>query len=164
VAEGRSRFTAEELDDLRERRVTQADLARARGVSRMTIVRWLRDEPNAPTSKRTAVKPFWPWEVIAIHQNSAPYNRSHDHLRRVLLNDPLDEERRKKLRVWYTDLQENREVLTYDPDAPPTPWRVKHGGFTYEPREPEDEDLIIRVPDPQWWTPERRAAWRLPEG
>ncbi|MEU6246438.1 hypothetical protein [Glycomyces sp. NPDC047010] len=163
MSEGKPRITAEELAALDAGTLNRKDLAKRKGVSVPTIGRWLKD-PAAPVASKTTIGPYWPWKVEKQHQNSQPYNKGFDHLRYVIEGpDSLPEKRLRELHLWYATVKENREVLAYRPDAPPTPWRVKHGGFEYLEREPEDEDLLIRVPDPEWWTEERRAAWRFPK-
>ncbi|THV39640.1 hypothetical protein FAB82_17375 [Glycomyces buryatensis] len=163
MVEQKPRITAEELAALDAGRITQADLARSKGVSRATISRWTRKTPGAPVPYRTQLAPFWPWKVTTSHQRAAAYMRAFDHLRVRISGAELDDERTSKLIAWYRAIRANGEVLAYDPDAPPTAWRVKHGGFEYLEREPADKDLLIRVPDPEWWTEERRAAWKLPK-
>jgi transcriptional regulator with XRE-family HTH domain len=164
VIEREPRFTAAELAALRAGEISQADLARAKGVNRATIGRWLAD-PEAPIPKTVYIQRYWPWEKVAReHLKSGGYERAHDHLSWVLLGE-VARTHKPKLLSWYRQIQADNVVLAYAPDAVTvSAWGPRPAGFHYVPRLLEDDDLIIRrnehtrdIGGDKWW------AWKLPK-
>lgn len=159
---GEDWITAEELADLRAGRLSQADLARAKNLTPMTVSRRLKKLQGAPVPVKNLIAPFLPWTVSAEHKNNYKYRTARDHLRVTIADDQLTDDRARDLRNMYAKLRGEDLVLVYNPRKQPNREGLT-GGFQYVPRRNTDEDLIIRVPDPEWWTDERKAAWRFPK-
>lgn len=72
----------------------------------------------------------------------------------------MSEYKLARLRSFYRKLREENLVVEFDPNIPPSPG-IKHGGFAYRDRTPEDGDLLIRVNEYTNLTDQGKIIWRF---
>lgn len=138
---------------------TQADIARAEGVSRQ-YVSHLAKKAGWENPFKTMAENI-PWDVKSEFGDNTIYKNVRRHgiwqtTRR------LSETDRNQLRSFLQRLELFNVVVDYDPSYPANPGYTNTPGFTYVPREPEDEDYIIRIKPGIRLTHIGRQIWKRP--
>ncbi len=125
-----------EADDLRHELAlgaTQADLARAYGVSRQAVSAMVQRERVAPP--RVSHKRWVPWTIAVEHSYHYLVERLHDLARREL-GQPLTDKATRQLDAWLVRMAQLDVVVDYN----------REDGFHLVRRRPEDGDGYIRKP------------------
>jgi hypothetical protein len=152
---------------------TQNQIAAHFGVTRQAVSQMMKRHgiTVAATPRQIALENY-PWET-GVEFNDAYENRlMRDHAEYMATGGKdMAEWKLERLRKFYERLQENDEVIEFDPTLPPIPspkvWefgqeRTQVGGFAWRKRQPSDGDLIIRVNRYTKLTDQGRMLWRYP--
>lgn len=152
-------ITVREIDDLKDKGLTQSEIARMHGVTR-AYISWIKHTYGGKLSPREEALQSWPWEVREPHTKCSPYQRLRDHAEYMVTDGKgMNEGKLSRLRAWYSTV--NSVVVEYGLDIPPTPG-IKSGGFRYVAREPSDGNLLIRVAGEDILTPEGKELFTRP--
>lgn len=138
---------------------TQAEIARAEGVSRQYISQ-LAKKAGWENPFKTMAENI-PWEVKPEFGDNTIYKNIRRHgiwqtTRRLSKADSAH------LRAFLKRLELFNSVVDYDPAYPANPGYTNTPGFTYVPREPGDEDYIIRIKPGIKLTHTGRQIWKIP--
>ncbi len=151
---------------IRNPQMSQADVARALGVSRAVVNYHLKHgSTEGYTDPATKAAARLPWDDVPgeVKRNSEPYRRLRDH---VLYMDTggagMAPERLRRLRQWYEMLADRNEVLEYSPGIEPH-HGSKYGHFAYRNRGRQDRDLILRINEYTKLSKAEKELWRLPD-
>jgi hypothetical protein len=150
---------------------TQNDVALHFGVKRQAVSQMMKRHGirRNPTPREVALE-HYPWET-GVAFNDAYENRCmRDHAELMATGGKgMSEWKLERLRKFYKLLQENDEVIEFDPSIPPPERREANfngprsvGGFAWRKRRPSDGDLIIRVNKHTKLTEQGRMLWRFP--
>lgn len=146
-------ISPQEIDRLRQKIdpdtgdfYTQAKIADMVNTTRQNISYIKHSVSSSMKTPREMTKESYPWDVGSKFARCAPNYRIRDHLEYlVTTGDGMSEDKLRRLWHFYKRLEDNDEVVEFDPSIPPTPGVSKVGGFAYRPRKNSDGDLIIRI-------------------
>lgn len=151
------------IDRLKNRGMTQSEIARMYGVTRQYIS-WIKYYHGGAFTPREDVLKHFPFVVSADHTQVSMYKRLRDHGEYVATGGVgMSEDKLSRLRGFYKKLREDDVVVEYDPTIPPAPGVSNRGGWAFRKREPSDENLLIRVNEYTDLTETGRRIWRLPQ-
>lgn len=142
---------------------TQADIARKYNVSSQYIS-WIKRQYGGVTkTPRERARELWPFNVPREFQLASPSRRLRDHLLFIVTGgEGVVNKDLVLLRGFYRKLRDEKAVVEFDPEIPPSDG-IFTGGWAYRCREEYDEDLMIRVN--QYCAPlddVARKIWRIP--
>ncbi|WP_280350388.1 XRE family transcriptional regulator [Nocardia abscessus] len=127
------------------------------------FVSWVRYTYGGKRAPKDLVLDHFPWRVKKQFIQTSPYRLMRLHGEWVATDgEGMPEYKLKRLRSWYKMLREKNVVLEYNPEFPIVPKVSNKGGFKYQPRLPDDEDLLIRDNEHTTLTEEGLTIWRLP--
>ena len=150
------------VEALKNKGMTQSDIARAYGVTRQ-YVSWIKKRYGGRMTPREMVLAEFPWKVNAVQLQASPYRRLRDHGEYMATGGVgMADEKLRRLRSFYKKLRDENLVVEFDPEIPPETGVSKHGGFAYRTRTDEDGDLLIRVNQHTVLTDRGRMIWRFP--
>lgn len=156
-------LTPATIEEMKRKGFNQSQIAEYFGVTR-SYVSWVKHNKSGNFSQtaRERVMSQFPWEVGARFHDASPNKRMRDHAEYMAtMGEGMSEDKLQRLLWFYRYLEENRLVVEFDPDIPPSDG-IKTGGFAYRPRQNSDGDLIIRLNDYTRMTAEGRKLWRFP--
>lgn len=150
------------VEDLKSKGFSQSEIAEMFGVTRQ-YVSWIKHTYGGRLTPREEVLKHFPFDVPALLSQTSPYRRLRDHGEFVATQGKgMSEDKRQRLRAFYTHLREENVVLEYDPTIPPIPGVSNKGGWAFRGRVPDDGDLLVRVNQYTRLTEEGRMIWRFP--
>jgi hypothetical protein len=156
------KLTLAVIESLKNKGLTQSDIARLFGVTRQAVS-WHKRHYGGLLTPREAVLQHFPWSVPEAMGQSSPYRRLRDHGEYFATQGVgMDDDKLARLRRFYKKLLDENLVVEFDPDLAPTPGIAGTGGFAFRQRRKRDKDLLIRVNIHTHLTKEGRKIWRLP--
>ncbi|MFB9926307.1 winged helix-turn-helix transcriptional regulator [Amycolatopsis halotolerans] len=161
----RSDLTREIIVELlKQPGIKQADIARMYNVSPAAVSQKLKKPgPPAPTKGAYKLTETVPWSVDRQYRVSPFYRKLLNHLEYMENGEKdLTRDKRKRLSLFYRELEEYSVVVEFDPSIPPGPGNAG-GGWRYVPRTEADGDLIIRVNEHTEMTPRDYTLWKMPK-
>ena len=164
TADGKERLTLAIVEALKNKGLSQSEIARQYGVTRQ-YVSWIKHTYGGRLTPRESVLQHFPFKVPVEMGNTSPFKRLRDHGEYVATGGVgMSEDKLQRLRSFYRKLRENNLVVEFDPNIPPIPGISYRGGWAYRGRLPEDGDLLIRINEFTNITDKGRNIWRLPAG
>lgn len=159
---GKQRLTLAIVEALKNKGLSQSEIARQYGVTRQ-YVSWIKRTYGGTLTPREKVMQHWPFEVPEQMGNTSPFKRLRDHGEYIATwGVGMKTYKLERLRAFYRKLREGDLVVEFDPNIPPIPGVSNVGGWAYRQRLPEDRDLLIRVNEYTKLTNEGRNIWRFP--
>ena len=147
------------IEGLKERGLSQSEIARQFGVTRQAVSYHVRKYGGTLTPRQKALE-SWPWIVPVRFANQVPYKRLRDHAEfYATKGEGMSPEKLSLLRLFYKRIE--GFVVEFDPDLPPSDG-VGIGGFAYRERLDSDGDLLIRVNEHTHLSEEGLKVWRRP--
>jgi hypothetical protein len=147
------------IEGLKERGLSQSEIARQFGVTRQAVSYHVRKYGGTLTPRQKALE-SWPWMVPVRFANQVPYKRLRDHAEfYATKGEGMSPEKLSLLRLFYKRIE--GFVVEFDPDLPPSDG-VGIGGFAYRERLDSDGDLLIRVNAHTHLSEEGLKVWRRP--
>ncbi|ERB55290.1 hypothetical protein N806_29685 [Rhodococcus sp. P27] len=151
-----------EVEDLKNKGYSQTEIAEMYGVTRQ-YVSWIKHTYGGRLTPKEQVLQHFPWDVPVHMGQSSPYRRLRDHGEYVATGGVgMTEDKLKRLRTFYKRLRDGNLVVEFDPELPPERGVSSVGGFAFRNREPDDDDLLIRVNEYTHLTDEGKMIWRFP--
>lgn len=140
---------------LYNQRITSVtELARALGVSKQAVSRWINDHPEFWTLSQIVNNNFPLRRVPTSEQRDRVYFYLRDHGRWMVTNgEGWTNERLSRLSGWHNKLRNERLIVEYR----------RGDGFQYRSRVRSDGDLLLRENEFTVYTPEGRELFSLPE-
>lgn len=149
------------VEALKNKGLTQSEIARQYGVTRQ-YVSWIKKRYGGRLTPTEQVLAHFPWQVNATQLQGVPYRRLRDHGEFMATGGVgMSHEKLRRLKAFYKRLKDENVVVEFDPNIPPSEG-IKHGGFAFRPRTPDDKDLLIRVNEFTNLTPQGEIIWRFP--
>jgi transcriptional regulator with XRE-family HTH domain len=162
TADGKERLTLAIVEALKNKGLSQSDIARQYGVTRQ-YVSWIKHTYGGRLTPRELALQHFPFQVPVEMGQTSPYRRLRDHSEYIATGGVgMTEDQLQRLRTFYRKLREGNQVLEFDPNIPPIPGVSSNGGWAYWERLPEDGDLLIRVNEFTNITDKGRDIWRFP--
>ncbi len=162
TADGKERLTLAIVEALKNKGLSQSDIARQYGVTRQHVS-WIKHTYGGRLTPRERTMQHFPFKVPTEMGNTSPYKRLRDHGEYVATGGVgMSEDKLQRLRSFYRKLREDSVVLEFDPNIPSVPGISRKGGWAYRERLPEDGDLLIRVNEFTNITDKGRDIWRFP--
>ncbi|WP_458682268.1 helix-turn-helix domain-containing protein [Prescottella equi] len=150
------------LEALKNKGMSQSDIARAFGVTRQHVS-WVKKRYGGKLTPREEVLQHFPWEVATAFTQTSPYRRLRDHAEYMATGGVgMSDDKLSRLRAFYKRLRDADVVVEFDPSLPPIKGVSNKGGFALRPRTDEDDDLLIRVNEYTNLTDKGRLIWRFP--
>jgi hypothetical protein len=147
------------IEGLKDRGLSQSEIARQFGVTRQAVSYHVRKYGGTLTPRQKALE-SWPWIVPARLSTQVPYKRLRDHAEfYATKGEGMSPEKLSLLRLFYKRIE--GFVVEFDPDLPPSDG-VGIGGFAYRERLDSDSDLLIRVNENTHLSEEGLKVWRRP--
>lgn len=151
------------IDRLKNRGLTQSEIARMYGVTRQYIS-WIKYYHGGSFTPREEILQHFPFVVPTKLTQASMYKRLREHGEYVATGGVgMSDEKLSRLHWFYRKLREADVVVEYDPTIPPSPGVSIQGGWAFRKREPSDENLLIRVNEYTDLTETGRRIWRLPQ-
>lgn len=162
TGDGKERLTLAIVEALKNRGLSQSEIARQYGVTRQ-YVSWIKRTYGGKLTPRETIRQHWPFEVPANMGNTSPFKRLRDHGEYIATwGVGMKDYKLERLRAFYKKLREGDLVVEFDPNIPPIPGVSNAGGWAYRQRLPEDRDLLIRLNEYTTLTDDGRNLWRFP--
>lgn len=162
TGDGKERLTLAIVEALRNKGLSQSDIARQYGVTRQ-YVSWIKHKYGGRLTPRELALQHFPFKVPVKMGNTAPFKRLRDHGEYIATGGVgMDYDKLQRLRGFYKKLRNNNLVVEFDPNIPPIRGVSSQGGWAYRERSPEDGDLLIRVNQFTDITDKGRNIWRFP--
>jgi transcriptional regulator with XRE-family HTH domain len=157
-----NKLTLAVVEALKNKGKSQSEIAKMYGVTRQ-YVSWIKHTYGGTLTPRERVLQHFPFQVSESQGQTTPYRRLRDHGEFVATGGVgMTAEQKQRLRTFYRNMRNRREVLEFDPEIPPIEGVSSRGGWAYRERLPEDEDFLIRINEHTHITEEGRDIWRLP--
>lgn len=154
------RLTIAAIESLKNRGYSQSDIARMFGVSRQAVS-WHKRHYGGRLTPREMVLQHFPWAVPVDMGQCSAFRRLRDHGEYVATGGVgMSEDKLSRLRSFYEKLRD--QVVEFDPEIPPEDGVSVAGGFAFRKRRKSDGDLLIRVNEHTFLTPQGRRIWRFP--
>ena len=151
------------VEDLKNKGYSQSEISRMTGYTRQYISWIVHTYGGRLTPRQKLLKEHFPWKVPAEQCQSAPYRRMRDHGEYAATwGEGMSQDKLKRLSAFHQKFRHGGLVLEFDPDLPPELGVANKGGFAFQKRTPEDEDLLMRVNGYTHLTEQGRLIWRLP--
>lgn len=134
-------ISVSEIDDLKAKGWTQAEIARHFGVTR-GYISWIKATYGGKLTPREKVlKEHYPWKVTGLHLRASLYKLTRNHAEYMETGGVgMADADFTALTNFHKKLRDFNLVVEYDPDIPPS-LDSKHGGWALRARAPEDGDL-----------------------
>jgi transcriptional regulator with XRE-family HTH domain len=162
IADGKAQLTLAIVEALKNKGLSQSDIAREYGVTRQHVS-WIKRTYGGRLSPRETLLQEFPFKVSAAQGQASPYRRLRDHAEFVATDGVgMSEDKLQRLRTFYRKIRDGKLVLEFHPNIPPIRGVSNKGGWAYRQRLPEDGDLLIRVNEFTNLTNEGRDIWRFP--
>lgn len=162
LQEGLEELSPSVIDHLKNRGMTQSEIARMYGVTRQYIS-WIKHYHGSALTPREIVLQNFPFRVPTEMTHVSMYKRLRDHGEYVATwGIGMSQDKISRLRGFYSKLREEGLVVEFDPDIPPLPGVSNKGGWAYRKRRKSDEDRLIRINEYADMTEEADQIWRFP--
>ncbi|OBG38156.1 repressor [Mycobacterium sp. E3198] len=162
TGDGKERLTLAIVEALKNRGLSQSEIARQYGVTRQHVS-WIKHTYGGRLTPRESVLQRFPFRVPVKMGNTSPFKRLRDHGEYVVTGGVgMSEDKLQRLRSFYRKLRENDLVVEFNPNIPPIPGVSSRGGWAFRERTKDDEDLLIRVNEYTHIADELRDIWRFP--
>ena len=148
------------IEGLKERGLSQSEIARQFGVTRQAVSYHVRKYGGTLTPRQKALE-SWPWIVPLRFCSQVPYRRLRDHGEYFATGgEGMSFKKLSDLRGFLRRLEDF--VIEFNPDLPPSDG-VGIGGFAYRQRLESDGDLLIRVNEHTHLSEEGLKVWAMPK-
>ncbi len=148
------------IEGLKNRGLSQSDIARQFGVTRQAISYYIRKYGGRLTPRQMVLEHF-PWAVSTKQSEASACKRLRDHGEYVATGGVgMSYDKIRRLRGFYERLRD--QVVEFDPAIPPEEGVSSNGGFAYRKRRESDGDLLIRVNEHTHLSEQGKRIWRFP--
>lgn len=155
-------LTPAEIDRLKNKGLTQSDIARLYQVTRQYIS-WIKYYHGGRLTPREEVMKHWPFVVPADMTQTSPFKRLRDHGEYVATGGVgMSEDKLSRLRKFYQRLRDENLVVEFDPRIPPIEGVSNKGGWAFRKRRASDLNMLIRVNEYTDLTDYGKRVWVLP--
>ncbi|MCF4007711.1 helix-turn-helix domain-containing protein [Corynebacterium uropygiale] len=156
------RITPDEVMELLDQGMSQAEIARQVGVTRQYIYKLAREGGYEP--KWTKLTQHIPWDIPSEFKGNALY-QGFRAIGWVRWRGPasLTQSQYERARAIWRKLKAFNQVIDFDPKYPAVPGLTNGPGFAYVPRRESDGDYMIRIKPGVKLTPVGKKIWRMPE-
>lgn len=150
------------IDALKAAGHNQNDIARMYGISPQRVSQIKFEWGRYSQTPRERAREAFPFKVETGHQRTSPDKRLRDHAEYAVTGGKgMKSYKLSRLRSFYDRLIEEDLVVAYDRLMPPSPG-IKYGGYSFEERNEDDEDFVVRFNGDVELTEEQRNLWRFP--
>ncbi len=150
------------IEELKRKGFNQTQIADMFDVSRQAVS-YHTVTYNGSRTPRQEVGDHYPWKLPSEIAQQGPPRRIRDLGEFVATGGKgMSEESLRRLRNFLKKLKDQNLVLEYNPNFPPVQGFANKGGFRFQPRRPEDGDLVVRANKYTRLTPEGLTIWRFP--
>jgi hypothetical protein len=157
-----TRLSKEVIEALKLKGYNQSQIAEMFNVSRQAVS-WHLKTYGGRMTPRQIVNESWPWGTTNAHGKAVPYKKLRDHGEFMATGGRgMSEDKLNRLRTWWRKLRDENLVVEFDPNIPPMPGVSPYGGFAYQERVSDDDDLLIRVNEHTRLTEEGKMIWCWP--
>lgn len=167
AAQGRPRggniLTIGEIDELKRRGLSEAEIARRKGTSRQAVNWHVHFYGGSRTPRQQVLERFPVRRIPVGHSDASIARRLRDHGEWYVTGGVgMSDDSLRRLRGLWRRMHRRGLIAVYDPALPPSRGVSSGGGWALVPRQLDDGRLMLRDNEHAEFDDAARLVWTLP--